>query len=206
MNVIFNKEKYFAKNEQQFLTYLHKKNGTKITRENLSFAFNDLEGNGYYKWDKDLSLPISRMSKMQEYLVWLSKGISKDEYLKAIDIAETCLTDGLKNAKGVAKIGFVLHELKDRCNMILHDELFYNILAVQIIRHDESPSEFNVKIHEEKVDAFKVMDNHDDSFFLNIQEYLGVFGLLNTTKIQLDQLLKESRTLRMAMERMLSSL
>jgi len=203
---IFNKQKYFAKNEKAFLDYLHKKNGTKITKDNLTFAFNDLEGNGYYKWDKDLNLPISRMAKMQEYLVWLSKGISKDEYIKAIDIAETCLTDGLKNTKGIAKIGFVLHELKDRCNMIIHDELFYNILAVQLIRHDENPSEFNLKVHEDKVDSFMRMDSHDDTFFLNIQEYLEAFGLSNITKIHLNQLLKESRTLRQAMERILSSL
>jgi len=203
---IFNKDKYFAKNEKAFLEYLHKKNGTKITKENLTFAFNDLEGNGYYKFDKELALPISRLSKMQEYLVWLSKGISKEEYIKAIDIAETCLTDGLKNAKGIAKIGFVLHELKDRCNMVIHDELFYNILAVQIIRHDESVSDFNQTIHMEKVDMFKRMDNLDDTFFLNIQEYLEVFGLSNITKIHLQELLKESRTLREAMERMLNTL
>lgn len=203
---IFSKERYFAKNEKEFLAYLHKKNGTKIVKENLTFAFNDLEGNGYYKWDKDLSLPISRLSKMQEYLVWLSKGVSKDEYLRALDIAEICLTDGLKNVKGISKIGFVLHELKDRCNMIVHDELFYNILAVQIIRHDESTSEFNSNIHAEKVEAFKRMDSHDDTFFLNIQEYLEALGFSNITKTRLEHLLKESRTIREAMERMLSSL
>ena len=51
---IFNKW-YFARNEKQFLAYLHKKNGTKITRDNLTFAFNDLDGNGYYKFDKEVS-------------------------------------------------------------------------------------------------------------------------------------------------------
>lgn len=203
---IFNKEKYFAKNEKEFLAYLHKKNRTKIVKENLTFAFNDLEGNGYYKFDKELDLPISRLAKMQEYLVWLSKGISKEEYIRAIDIAEGCLTDGLKNAKGVAKIGFVLHELKDRCNLVVHDELFYNILAVQFIRHDENVSEFNNNIHLEKVDMFKEMDSQDDTFFLNIQQYLDVFGLSNITKPHLQELLKESRTLRVAMERMLNTL
>ena len=34
--------------------------------------------------------------------------------------------------------------------MVLHDELFYNIIAVQLIRQDESPTEFNNEIHLQK--------------------------------------------------------
>jgi hypothetical protein len=174
-----------------------------MTVHNLSHSFTDDEGNAYYSFPKEIELPIARMGKLQEYLMWMAKGVSKEEYIKAIDYAEGALKNGLSDNKGVAKIGFVLHELKDRCNMVLHDELFYNIIAVQLVRHDESPSEFNNEIHLQKIEAFKQLDKKDDSFFLAIQELLNQLGLANITKKNLDELLKESAILRKAMERMM---
>lgn len=192
--------------EKKMLSRINKKMGVKITKNNLVLAFNDLEGNGYYKFPKGLSLPLSRISQAQDYLMWLYKGVDKGEYLKALDIAEMAMNNGVKDTKGMAKIGFVLAELKERANMVIHDELFYNILASQIIRHDESITEISNEIHQEKVEAFKQLDKQNDSFFLNIQEYLIPFGLQNCTKTQYDHLMQESKILRQSMEKMLSSL
>jgi hypothetical protein len=189
--------------EKYFLKRINKKLSIKMTVHNLSHSFTDDEGNAYYSFPKEIELPIARMGKLQEYLMWMAKGVSKEEYIKAIDYAEGALKNGLSDNKGVAKIGFVLHELKDRCNMVLHDELFYNIIAVQLVRHDESPSEFNNEIHLQKIEAFKQLDKKDDSFFLAIQELLNQLGLANITKKNLDELLKESAILRKAMERMM---
>ncbi len=96
------------------LNRICKKMGVKVTKDNLIFAFHDLEGNGYYKFPKGLELPLSRIAKVQEYLMWLSKGVSQEEYLKALEIAEEAMNNGIKDAKGMAKIGFVLGELKER--------------------------------------------------------------------------------------------
>lgn len=189
-------EKYFQKR-------INKKLAIKLTVNNLTYSFTDDDGYSYYTFPKEVELPISRMGKLQEYLMWMAKGVSKEEYIKAIDYAESSLINGLKDSKGVAKIGFVLHELKDRCNMVVHDELFYNIIAVQIVREDESPTEFNNEIHLQKVAAFKALDKKNDSFFLNIQELLSQFGLTNITKESLDALLKESQAVREAIERMM---
>lgn len=87
--------------------------------------------------------------------------------------------------------------------MVVHDELFYNIIAIQIVRHDESPSEFNNEIHLQKVEVFKKLDKQDDGFFLNIQELLNQLGLTNITRESLQDLLKESRIAREAIERMM---
>jgi hypothetical protein len=200
------KKWFFNKYEKEFFAYLNKKNSVKITKDNLALSFFDLDGNAYYKFPKELELPITRTAKVQEYLMWLSKGISPDEYLKALDVADKALTEGLLNKKGGAKIGFILEELKDRCKMVIHDELFYNIIAAQIIRQDESITEFNNEIHLQKVAAFKELDQTNDTFFLNIQEYLEVFGLLSITKIQYEALLNESRIVRQSLEKMLNTL
>ncbi len=203
---IFNKEKYFAKNEKEFLVYLHKKNGTKLIRENLSFAFNDLEGNGYYKFDKDLSLPMARLGKLHEYLKWLSAGITGDELDVLLDLADKALTDGLKTGKNASKIGFILSEIKDRKNMVVHDELFYNIIACQIIRHDENITEFNNEIQMQKVAAFRRLNEENDTFFLNIHEYLKALNWSTITTDELKTLLIGSVTHRQATAKIVESL
>lgn len=191
--------------EKRFIKYLNKKNAIKLTKDNLNLSFYDDEGRGYYKFSKDIELPMTRLAKLQEYLMWLSKGISKEEYVKALEFAKQGLEGGIKDGKGLAKIGFVLHELIDRSEMVIHDELFFNIIAVQLIRDDESPTEFNNEIQMQKVAAFKALNTKDDSFFLNIQEFLEQLNLSSITKNQLEKLLKESQVLRGAMERMLST-
>ena len=137
--------------------------------------------------------------------MWMSRGVSKDEYLRALGIAEEAMNNGIKDTKGMAKIGFVLGELKERCNMVIHDELFYNVIACQLVRQDESVSEFNNEIHLQKVEALRELDLKKDGFFLHIQEYLQAFSLSNISKAQYENLMKESKQIRIAMEKMLST-
>lgn len=206
MDIVFNKEKYFAENEKEFLAYLHKKNGTKLTKDNLVFAFNDLEGNGYYKFDKDRALPMARLGKLHEYIKWLSAGITGDELDVLLDQADTALTAGIKTGKNGAKIGFVISEIRERKNMIIHDELFYNIIAVQIIRHDESITEFSNEIQMQKVMAFRRLNTENDTFFLNISEYLKALNWSTITIDEFKSLLGDSQLHRNATAQMVESL
>lgn len=188
--------------ERTILKRIHKKLSVKLTKENLTLAFTDLDGNGYYKFSKGLDLPISRIAKVQEYLMWLHKGVSVEEYISAIEIAEKGLEKGIADGKGLSKIGFILTELKNRSKMVIHDELFYNIIAAQIVRHDESVTDFNNDIHLQKVEAFKKMDKMDDSFFLNIQEFLTALNLQNISKTEYENLMSVSRIARKSLEEM----
>lgn len=206
MEIVRNKEKYFAKNEKEFLAYLHKKNGTRLTKENLVFSFFDLDGKGYYKFPKDLALPMARLGKLQEYMTWLSAGITSDELDKMLDLADKSLIDGLKTGKNASKIGWIVSELRERKKMIVHEELFYNIIAIQIIRDDESITDFNNDIQMDKVQAFKKLNTENDTFFLNISEYLKALNWSNISREELLNILKDS-TLRMqATEKMIYNL
>lgn len=186
--------------EKTILKRIHKKLSIKLTKENLVLAFTDLDGNGYYKFAKGLELPISRMSKLLEYMMWLRKGTTKEEYLSALEIAKKGLEKGISDGKGLAKMGFVITELENRAELVIHDELFYNILAVQHIRHDESVTKFNNEIHLQKVEAFRELDKLDDCFFLNIQEFLQALNLQNITKTEYENLMSASRQARQALE------
>ena len=189
--------------EKGFLKYLHKKNGTTLSKESLIFSFIDLDGNTYYKFPKDLSLPMVRLGKLQEYMQWLSSGVTGVELDKMLDACDNALMNGLKNNNGFAKIGFILAELRDRKKMIIHDELFYNIIACQIIRHDESPTVFNNEIQMQKVIAFRKLNEQNDTFFLNINEYLAALNWSNITKDELMNLLMDSVIHREAAESMM---
>lgn len=206
LELVTNKEKYFQKNEKAFLEYLHKKNGTKLTKENLTFSFFDLEGNGYYKFPKELALPMLRLGKLQEYMAWLSAGITGEEMDKMLDAVDKAITDGLKNNKNASKVGWLVSEIRDRKKMIVNPELFYNIIAIQMIRDDESPTEFNNEIQMQKVEAFKRLNTENDTFFLNIQEYLKALNWSNITREELINILKESTLRIQATEKVLLGL
>lgn len=206
MFVIFNRENYFAKNEKEFLAYLHKKNGTKINRDSLVFAFNDLDGNGYYKFPADLSLPMSRLGKLHEYIKWLSAGITGEELEVIIDQCDKAIIDCIKTQKNWSKIGWALSEIKDRKSMVVHDELFYNIIACQIVRHDESVTEFSNEIQMQKVAAFRRLNTENDTFFLSIQEYLKALNWSNITIEELKSLLVGSQVHREATAKTMQAL
>lgn len=192
--------------ENGFLKYLHRKNGTKLTKDNLSFSFFDLDGNGYYKFPKELAIPMVRLGKLHEYIKWLSAGITGSELDALLDNADRALMDGLKTGKNAAKIGFVISELRDRKKMVVHDELFYNIIAIQIIRHDEKPTEFNNDIQLQKVKAFRQLNESSDTFFLNISEYLKALNWSNITRDELMDILHNSTIHREATNELMEKL
>ena len=138
--------------EKRFLKHLLSKHKVGLTKDNLNHLFNDLEGNIYYSFPKEVALPMVRMAKLQEFYTWLSAGITGDELSYLIDEADKALANGLKDGKGIAKIGFILSEIKDRKNMVIHEELYYNILATSrvlknlLLRHYNVPEYMKFKL------------------------------------------------------------
>lgn len=192
--------------EKGFLKYLLKKQKRKIEIKDLNFEFADKNGYKYYSFAKEISLPITRLAKLQEYIMWIQKGVDIEEYSNMLDAMDKALTDGILNKKNASKIGFIISELRDRKTMVLHDELFYNFIAVQLIRSDEISTEFNNGIQLEKVAALKDLNNENDGFFLIIQKYLGALNLLGITKNELDKLLVDTALRKQALHRILTSL
>jgi hypothetical protein len=192
--------------EKQFLKYLLTKHSTGMTKDNLTFAFADLDSNLYYQFPKEVALPMVRIAKLQEYYTWLSAGLTGDELVKMVDKADEALSNGLKDSKGVAKIGFILSEIKDRKNMVVNEEIYYNILAAQLVRHDEDVSGWNNDIQMQKVQAFKEMDNAGTDFFLYTQELRSQLGWSNTSREELRKLFHESMLKVKAMSEMLERL
>lgn len=129
---------------------------TSIPAESLEYVFTDSLGIKYYKFSENASLPIERFGKLQEYMMYMSAGITASELDLLLDEADKALTDGLTQKKNAAKIGFIISQIRERKNMVIHTELLYNFLAIQVIREDEKPEHFNNQIHLEKIEQFKL--------------------------------------------------
>lgn len=143
---------------------------TSIPHAKLELCFTDSNGVKYYKFPEAMSLPVERFGKLQEFMMWMSAGLTSVELDALIDTADQALTDGLTQKKNAAKIGFVLSQIRERKNMVIHTELLYNFLAVQVIREDEPAEHFNNSIHLEKIAQFKIETANGKTydFFLHI--------------------------------------
>jgi len=143
---------------------------TSIPHAKLELCFTDSKGKKHYKFPEAMSLPVERFGKLQEFMMWMSAGLTSVELDALLDVADKALMDGLLRNKNASKIGFVLTQIRERKNMVIHTELLYNFLAVQVIREDEKAEHFNNALHLEKIEQFKEenKDGKTYDFFLRI--------------------------------------
>src|SRR3990167_7035211 len=143
---------------------------TGIPHSKLELCFTDSTGRKYYKFPEAMSLPIERFGKLQEFMMWMSAGLTSAELDILLDEADKALMGGLTTGKNASKIGFVLTQIRERKNMVIHTEFLYNFLAVQVIREDEQAEHFNNAIHLDKIEQFKkeTADGKTYDFFLHI--------------------------------------
>lgn len=137
----------------------------------MEFAMTDSNGMNYSKYPQDAIIPVERWGKINEYMMWMSAGLTSTELDKLLAVAEEAIADGLKkDTRNIAKISTVINQIRERKNMVIHTELFYNYVAVQLVREDEKPDEFNNEIQLQKVEQFKkeVAQGNCYDFFFSI--------------------------------------
>jgi hypothetical protein len=152
----------------------------------------------YYRFPKAMGLPIDRLGQLKMFTQYLSKGLSAEED-EAIDAAiRKALDDGLQSPKSAAaaRIGALLMEREKRKQFTFHTTLFYNILAVQWIREDENPLEFDQAIHFEKVQHFMKAESKEAIlFFFHQPELSGLTSLLKILEKDVLTYFQESKAM-----------
>lgn len=156
--------------------------------QKLTFAFHDLSGNTYLRFENQDLLSIERLGKLKEYYTWLIRGLSNIELEELIQQANQGIVMAMKNldnknivSKALANTISTHAEIQMRSEKISNTELYLNLLAIQYIRHDEDPLIFSDSIQREKVIAFKEASGKIDSFFFALPEYEKLCKLLNIT-------------------------
>lgn len=180
--------------------------GDKISMEK---ALVDLDGKVYYRFTGSSTIvPLERMGKMQDFLTMMSAGLDEKELTALIDVANGELALALAGKKAdVLKIGAVLNQIKERQQMILHDQLMWQFMAVQLVREDEPAAKFVQKIHDEKVEALQQLYyQHPDYSFFQTPELRLLNELLKCSPQDWETLLVSSIRERDRLKRMLSYL
>lgn len=162
----------------------------------MEFAFMDSKGRAYDRFIGS-DRPLERSSRMQDYMIQMSSGLSGEELeeiLAALD-NEMAVAFSAKGKFSPVKVGGLIAEIRDRKNLLIHTELIYHFLAVQVVRrHDEPVDTFVPTIHQEKVDQFKADNAQSGSFFFfQVPELKLVNDFLKFTQEEWNQYWQESQ-------------
>jgi hypothetical protein len=152
-----------------------------IALSDLEFAFIAPDGMKYYRFPANVQMPFVRLSKQQEYLIYLSSALSSNELEMICEHMDKALTDGLTNGKNAAKIGSLVSQIRERKTKCVHTELMINMLALTFIREDEQPAIFDNEIQMQKVEMFLNEADKIDSFFFHLPELTILLDSLNLT-------------------------
>jgi|APGre2960657404_1045060.scaffolds.fasta_scaffold49104_2 hypothetical protein len=136
--------------------------------DNLVKVFSK-SGRTYYKFPKEVNLPIERFSMVMALMERLSSGLSGNELNLILEKMDLALSAGLSNPKNAALIATYIHIIRERNDTVIHRDILINLAATWLVRDDENPSVINVDIHKEKVNQFDAMckeGSHD--FFTQI--------------------------------------
>jgi hypothetical protein len=169
----------------------------------------DLDGKVYYRFTGSSTIiPLERMGKMQDFLTMMSAGLDEKELTALIDVANGELAMALAGKKAdVIKIGAVLNQIKERQQMILHDQLLWQFMAVQLVREDEPAAKFVQKIHDEKVEALqKLYWEKSDTNLFTMPELKMLSDMLKCSPGDWELLLVNSVRERSKLKRMISLL
>lgn len=192
---VSNLRQVWAENREEFLRFYAEENVKKIGSHDLEYAYTDTNGKAYFRFGKDFSLPMDRLGRLYYFTELLFKGLSPEEDEKIDRAINNALEAGLGNpkVKSAAKIGSLLIEREKRRSMVIHSELLYNILAVQLVREDEDPSLYVNAIQMQKVEQLRMDYERNGAYpFFQMEELRQLRSFLKLSKDELEAFWTES--------------
>lgn len=174
-----NLQSFYEKHKTEITKLVALDQNTSFDIGSMEYCLVDLSGKKYYSFPESLALPLERMGKIEEYLQWITSGLTGDTISFLCDEMDKLLSDGLKTGKNASKIGLIISEIRGRKEMAIPVELMYNLLAVQLIREDENPEVFNNQIQIEKIIALKELNEQTGGFFFGLKELKQLQNLFN---------------------------
>ena len=198
---------YWKKHKAELLKIYALEQDAKIETSALEKWFIDSNGKQYFKFPKQMALPIERMGKLNEFYTHLSAGISGSEMAKIISAMDNILSEGIGKPETASKMGALVHILKQRQQLVFHTEILYNILAVQAIREDEKPEVYSNEMQMEKVSQFKEeVANQNSYFFFHQTQLQTPIDLLKLSQAEWTTLWAESEAEQQALREILDLL
>jgi hypothetical protein len=115
------------------------------------------EGHTYYRFPKELNLPLERFSMSMSLMERISSGLSGSEMERILSGMEKALSAGLSNPKNAAVVAGYIHVIRERQDTVIHRDLLLNLAATWVVRDDEDPGVIDPTIHQKKLELFEAM-------------------------------------------------
>lgn len=144
--------------KSQILKLQYHEQSKKAGFEKLTFTFLDSNGKRYYRYTNDLDIPILRKGELERVLMEIESGLSGSELSNILEAMGNAINErkGDKMTPNISKIGFLIEEIKNRKEMLLHPDLLFEAVAILYIREDEDPAIVDTEILREKVKQLKL--------------------------------------------------
>lgn len=143
--------------KSQILKLQYNEQSKKKGFEKLTQVFIDSKGKRYYRYPNDMDIPILRKGELERVLREVQYGLSRDELSDILDAMTKALSDqrGDKIVPNFAKVGFLVEEIKNRKEMLIHPDLLFEAVAMLYIREDEDPAIVDKEIVRQKMIQLK---------------------------------------------------
>ena len=115
------------------------------------------EGHTYYRFPKELNLPLERFSMSMSLMERISSGLSGSEMERILSGMEKALSAGLSNPKNAAVVAGYIHVIRERQDTVIHRDLLLNLAATWVVLDDEDPGVIDPTIHQKKLELFEAM-------------------------------------------------
>lgn len=155
--------------------------------ESLSMVFRDKNGHGWFTFNKDFDLYMSRKADIDTKLIELSSQLSRTELDQIIQALKEAIN---KPKPDLQTIGFLVGEMEKRQEMLVHKEIILDLLCLHYVREDENPAIVDPEIHAEKVQYIK--DNLELRFFFDNQRFTELLPWLEGLDKNLKELLNDT--------------
>ena len=137
------------------------------------------EGHTYYRFPKELNLPLERFSMSMSLMERISSGLSGSEMEKILAGMERALSAGLSNPKNAAVVATYIHVIRERQGTVIHRDLLLNLAATWVVREDEDPGQIDPDIHQQKLTLFEGMCKEASHDFFTKLDIDPLMPLLN---------------------------
>lgn len=176
---------------KKFQAFVFKDQSSKKTGfEKTVRSFFDSKGKSYYSFGSDMDLPLERLQALLPKLKLLKYGFDEDMEDKLWEALELAINNGKK--PDIAQIGFIAKERSRRKDMVINQDLLFDIIALRYIREDENPGIVDPEIHKEKIEQFK-FDSKDGLYnFFYLAGLAELVPLLKITEKDFLEFLQDS--------------
>lgn len=196
----------FAKHRNEFLKCYAADTYKPLTHAELVKRFVDSSGKQYYGFPKDMMFPVERFGQLKMFMSYIAKGLTPEEDEKIDDaISKAHLTEKNPDKLNIRVAG-LLAERQRRRTFGFHTELFYNYIAVQLVREDEPVEVFDNDIHKQKVLQFKEEAKKKEStwHFFQLPEFKKLNDMLRLSQDEWNQSYEESMLLQESLSQILN--